>query len=325
MGMTLTRPAARSYYSPRPPASRRIFGWVGRLVGLLLLGGLVYLIASSPSVRDAAVAIARGELSPAVSFPGRSAVTVLVMGRDRDLNNRKQVLNTPGRSDLMMLARWDFDYRTLSVVSIPRDTRVRIPGRGYHKINAAHSMGGPALAARTVEAFVGVRPDRTMVLNFDGFEQVIDAIGGVTLAVDRDMDYDDNWGDLHIHLKKGPQHLNGKQAMGFVRFRKSKKGAGESDLKRVQRQQVLLDAVKQRMKNPVALVRAPFALDALRRNLRSSLSFGQLLCLGLAAARVPPQNQRMTTLPSRIGRSYVYPDPAAARELVRQYFGIPGR
>jgi LCP family protein required for cell wall assembly len=325
MGLTIPRPVARPYYSPRPPIGRRIFVWLRRLLGLLVLGGIGYLVLFSPSLRDAVVAIARGELSPAVSFPGRSAVTVLVMGRDRDLSNRKQVLDTPGRSDLMMLARWDFDYRTLSVVSIPRDTRVRIPGRGYHKINAAHSMGGPALAARTVEAFVGVRPDRTLVLDFDGFEQVIDAIGGVTLTVDHDMDYDDNWGDLHIHLKKGRQHLNGKQAMGFVRFRKSKKGAGESDLKRVQRQQVLLDAVKQRMKNPLALVRAPLALDALRCHTRSSLSFGQLLCLGLAAARVPPQNQRMTTLPSRIGKSYVYPDPAAAQALVREYFGIAHR
>jgi LCP family protein required for cell wall assembly len=248
-------------------------------------------------------------------------VTVLVMGRDRDLNNRKQVLDTPGRSDLMMLAQFDFEYRTLGVLSIPRDTRVQIPGRGWHKINAAHAFGGPRLAARTVAAFVGVQPDHTIVLDFEGFEKVIDAIGGVTLTVDRDMDYDDNWGDLHIHLKKGRQHLNGEQAMGFVRFRKSKKGPGESDLKRVQRQQVLLDAVKQRMKNPVALVRAPLALDALRAHTKTSLRFGQLLCLGTAAARVPRQNLRMATLPAHIGRSYVYPDAAASRELFRRLFG----
>src|SRR4051794_39862705 len=142
MGLTMVRPAARPYYSPRPPRGRRIGSWLWRLFWLLVLGGLAYLVVFSPSLRDAAVAIARGELSPAVSFPGQPAVTVLAMGRDRDLNNRKQVLNTPGRSGLMMLARFDFDYRTLSVVSIPRDTRVRIPGRGWHKINAAHSMGG---------------------------------------------------------------------------------------------------------------------------------------------------------------------------------------
>jgi LCP family protein required for cell wall assembly len=267
------------------------------------------------------VAVAKGQLSPAVSFPGQSGVTVLVMGRDRDLNNRKQVLNTPGRSDLMMLAHFDFEYRTLSVLSIPRDTRVRIPGRGWHKINAAHSFGGPSLAARTVEAFTGVRPDHTIVLDFEGFEEVIDAIGGVTLTVDRNMDYDDNWGDLHIHLKKGRQHLNGEQAMGFVRFRKSKTGRGESDLKRVQRQQVLLEAVKQRMKHPSALVRAPLALDALRAHTKTSLQFGQLLCLGATAARVPASNLRMATLPSHTGRSYVYPDADAARELFRKYFG----
>jgi LCP family protein required for cell wall assembly len=292
-----------------------------RLFWLLVLGGVAYLVVASPSLRDGIVAIARGQLSPAVAFPGRSGVTVLVMGRDRDLNNRKQPLNTHGRSDLMMLARFDFEYRTLALLSIPRDTRVHVPGHGWRKINAAHSIGGPPLAARTVEAFLGTRPEHTMVLDFDGFKHVIDALGGVTVNVDRDMDYDDNWGDLHIHLKKGVQHLNGEQAMGFVRFRKSKTGRGESDLKRVQRQQVLLDGVKRELKNPLVLVRAPFALDALRAHLRSSLSFGQMLCLGAQAARVPAANMRAGTLPGRVGASFVYPDTARAREIVRRYFG----
>jgi len=321
MGVTLTPPTVRPYLPQRPPLGQRIVAWLPRLCLLALLGGLGYLLVASPSLRDAITAAARGEVSPRVSFPGRHGVTLLVMGRDRDLSNRKQVLDTPGRSDLMMLARFDFEYRTLSVLSIPRDTRVSIPGHGWNKINAAHSLGGPRLAGRAVESLLGVRPDHYAVLDFEGFEKVIDAIGGVTLTVDRDMQYDDNWGDLHIHLKKGRQHLNGDQAMGFVRFRKSNKGSGESDLKRAERQQVLLEALKQRMKNPLALVRAPLALDAFRAHTRTSLQFGQLLCLGAAAATVPRQNMRMATLPGRIGRAYVYPDRAAAQELVRRYFG----
>src|SRR6476469_7299715 len=114
MGLTIPRPVPQRYAPYRPPQRWRLLAWLRRACLLLGLGGIGYLFLASPSLREAVVAVARGELSPAVSFPGASAVTVLVMGRDRDLNNRKQVLNTPGRSDLMMLARFAFDYRTLS-------------------------------------------------------------------------------------------------------------------------------------------------------------------------------------------------------------------
>src|SRR5438105_1556269 len=130
MAMTTTRPLIGPYSLPRPRLGRRLFSWGARLFLLALLGGVAYLLVASPSVRDAIAAVARGELSPAVAFPGRSGVTVLIMGRDRDLNNRKQVLNTLGRSDLMMLAHFDFEYRSLALLSIPRDTLVRIPGHG---------------------------------------------------------------------------------------------------------------------------------------------------------------------------------------------------
>jgi LCP family protein required for cell wall assembly len=315
--------------SPAPlPASSRPSRGIGnairRLFGILFLaalGGGAWLYSTSPTVRDVVKTLATGALSPAVSFPGRRAVTFLVLGRDRDLDNRRRVLKTHGRSDLIMLVRTDFEYGTITALAIPRDTGVRIPGRsGTYKINAAHSYGGPRLTMRTVEALTGVRPEHVVRLDFDGFEKAIDALGGVEVTVDRNMDYDDDWGDLHIHLKKGRQRLNGEQAMGFVRFRHADRGRSDSDLTRMRRQQALLQALRQQAKHPLTLVRVPYAMDRARPHLHSSLKIPQLFCLAAFARGVPPNNVRMLSLPVRSGGSFLYPNRAATRRLARELF-----
>jgi LCP family protein required for cell wall assembly len=327
--MTITRRQHPSGYASFAPLPRRRFApSPGRLLGALLrwtllaaLGGLVYLYVTSPTMRDLAKTAVTGGLSPAVSFPGQRSVTLLLLGRDRDLDNRRRVMNTPGRSDLIMLVRADFEYRTLTMLSIPRDTRTRIPGRaGYHKINAAHSYGGARLAMRTVGSLLGVQPEHAVVVDFTGFEKAIDAMGGVELTVDRNMDYDDNWGDLHIHLKKGRQRLNGKQALGFVRFRHSDRGRSDSDLVRVGRQQALVKALREQVKHPLTLVRLPYAADAVRPRMRSSLKFSQLLCLAAFAGTIPRSNVRTVSLPYRSGTMFVHPDRSRVGALVRELF-----
>ena len=172
-------------------------------------------------------------------------MNLMVIGHDCDYNDKDQVIKTQGRSDMLMEAHLDFDRKTVTLLSIPRDTRAAIPGHGVSKINAAHFYGGPSLTEKTVEANFGVPSDKFIALDFQGFEKAIDLLGGVDLKVDRKMDYDDNWGHLHIHLKPGMQHLNGQQAMGFVRFRHA-----DSDFVRIQRQQTLLAALKAKLARP---------------------------------------------------------------------------
>jgi LCP family protein required for cell wall assembly len=288
---------------------------------LAALGGLAFLCATSPTMRDLVKTAATGGLSPAASFPGQRSVTFLVLGRDRDIDNRRRVLNTPGRSDLMMLIRADFENHALTMLSIPRDTRTRIPGRsGYHKINAAHSYGGARLAMRTVGGLLGVQPEHAVVVDFTGFEKAIDAMGGVSVTVDRNMDYDDDWGNLHIHLRKGRQRLNGKEALGFVRFRHSDGGKSDSDLVRVRRQQALVQALRDQVKSPLSLIRLPYAADAVRTRMRSSLKFPQLLCLAAFVATTPREKVRTLSLPTRSGATFVHPDRSRVRALMRELF-----
>jgi anionic cell wall polymer biosynthesis LytR-Cps2A-Psr (LCP) family protein len=136
------------------------------------------------------------------------------------------------------------------------------------------------------------------------------------------MDYDDDWGDLHIHLKKGPQHLNGRQVLGFIRFRHADRGASDSDFKRAARQQALLAALKATLKNPLVWTRLPYACDALRPSLTTNLSFGQLLCIAAFMPRVPAPNLHTLTLPAISSDSVVYPDRPRLRAVMRKYFQV---
>jgi len=272
---------------------RRFSVWRAFLLLLFLvvaacLAGFGYLYATNPSVRAITRTVLTGRLSPARAFPGRRAVTMLVLGRDIDVGHHGQVLQTRGRTDLILATRIGFDPRRAVMVSIPRDLLVMIPGHsGLHKVNAAHAYGGPELTCQTVADNLGIQCGYYVALNFGAVAKTIDALGGVSLYVDQQMDYDDNWGNLHIHLKPGYQHLNGTQAVGFARYRKSNTGHGVTDLKRIERQHRLATALAAEIKQPRTWLRLPAVLEMTRRGVTTNLSFDQLACLAWTLTRLP--------------------------------------
>ncbi|MFA6666342.1 MAG: LCP family protein [Armatimonadota bacterium] len=282
-----------------------------------------YYVAASPTMRAGiGILLTRG-YSPQKAFAGKDSVDILLLGRDFDRNEHGQVVHTRGRTDAIMLARFNFRERTANILSIPRDTLVRIPGYGgRRRINSANALGGPELTAATVSQLLGIDPDRYILVNLQGFEKAIDAMGGLIINVDKQMDYDDNWGNLHIHLKPGRQKLTGNQAMGFVRYRKSKDGDAETDFVRISRQQEFMKSAKKRLCCRSTLMRAPMILDIIRKDVQSNLSSGQQLCLLHFIKKLSKQNGiRMETLPAlEDGGNYVHMDPNATRELVRQMF-----
>ncbi len=143
------------------------------------------------------------------------------------------------RSDTMMLASLAPDG-SVSLLSLPRDLRVKFDGE-FHKLNASYALGGPDLSRRVAASLLGVEIPFYIALDYTGFEHLIDAIGGVTITVEKDMRYDDNRATppLHIDIKAGTQRMDGKTALDYVRFRNDPAG----DIGRIARQQKLIKAI----------------------------------------------------------------------------------
>lgn len=148
---------------------------------------------------------------------------------------------------------------------------------------------------------------------------MVDAVGGVDLTVEKKLNYDDNWGNLHVHLKPGFQHLNGTQAMGYVRIRHS-----DDDLTRSERQHTFLEAVREKVENPANFGRLPDALNAITDSIHSDLKNEQLLTVANFARQLPKERVNLTTLPVIEGPSYVYVKIKESEEMLQKIFSPTG-
>ena len=254
-------------------------------------------------------------------FPGKekTGLTMLFLGCDHDYKDvdahPNQILKSNGRSDSMMLVRFDFQDKTINVLSLARDTKVKIPGYGFHKLNAAHEYGGPELSVATVREDFGVSPDNYLDINFESFQEAVNTLGGVDVTIHKPLDYDDNWGNLHVHLKPGFQHLNGYQAMGYVRIRHS-----DNDLERQKRQHEFIEALRGKLISPAGIFSLPKLLDGIAANTKSDLSNDQLLTLAAFSRSVAKENIHLETLPVTEGNTFVYVIPHKAEALIRKMF-----
>ncbi|AWB10015.1 transcriptional attenuator, LytR family [Thermodesulfobium acidiphilum] len=187
------------------------------------------------------------------------------------------------RTDTILWLNINTDNKTITMMSVPRDTLVPIPGHGYDKINAAYAYGETELALRTLANFIGVKPDKYVVLGYKGFMKIIDAIGGVDINVDKRMYYVDNWAHFTIDLYPGMQHLNGLQSLEYVRFRHDALG----DLGRMRRQQEFLLAVKNKLfSSPAMIAKIPDILKVVLDNVQTNMSFNDALSWALAVKEI---------------------------------------
>ena len=229
-------------------------------VFLLVITGITYAIFSEDDSKTVA----------GLTAPAMGKINILVLGADEREDD-------VGRSDTTFVATIDTDAKKVTMLSIPRDTRVRIPGHGWDKINHAYAFGGSKLSKTSVENLLGVKIDYTVVVNINGFIRMIDAIGGVTIDIDKRMQYadpyDDN-GGLYINLQPGVQKLNGKTAIEYVRYRDD-----EGDIGRVARQQKFLKALLQEFTKPQLITKLPELVKQFSTALRTDMPRNEMLKL----------------------------------------------
>ncbi len=229
-----------------------------------------------------------------------------------------------GLSDTMLLLRFNPRTGQMVVMSVPRDTRALVNG-SLTKINEANLDGGPALPAESISDLLGgVAIDRYVRINVQGVEKLLDALGGVTVTVPKDMKYQDDSQHLYINLKAGRQTLNGDQALQFLRFRYDDNG----DIGRVQRQQTLMRAVIEQTLNPATISRLPKILSVIQSHVDTNLSVEELVALVGYGAQTNRSDVQMLMLPGNFSSpedydlSYWLPNYARIDNLVEQYFGL---
>ena len=249
---------------------KRVIWWKVALLtvafAVLFFGGAVggYVMASMYITPQVTVPPVDNEDDSLSRLKG--SYNILAVGRD------KVGLNT----DTIMLAHIDTELNTLNIMSIPRDTMSN-QNRYVKKINAAYGVGGKANIEQLkseITDLLGVQVDRYVVVNLDAFEQVIDAIGGVTIDVPRDMKYRDPYQDLTINLSKGPQTLNGEQAIGFVRYRA---GYAEGDLGRIEAQQLFIQALINQMTSPSIVNKIPELANIVKTNMDTDMTVQEMI------------------------------------------------
>ncbi len=256
----------------------------------LLLAGLVLVGL------DRVVALPTGD-RPA-DTPGRTWLVVGSDSREGLSDEEREELSTgSGTSrltDTILLVTTAPDGRA-TLISIPRDSYVDIPGYGFNKINAAYAFGGPRLLSRTVEQATGVRLDGYVEVGFDGFYRVVQAVGGVRVCPP-DPISDERAG---IDLPAGCQVLGGADALGYVRARYSDP---RGDLGRVERQREFVAALADRATSPAVLLNpfrsVPLAL-AVGEALTVNRTMGpfDLAAFSLATLRATGSGGQMLTVP----------------------------
>lgn len=194
----------------------------------------------------------------------RSNVYLLLAGTD-------QRADEASRSDTIIYATLRPVDRKIEMVSIPRDSLVEIPGYGEDKINAAMAYGGTELLQQTVENLVNNRVDHTVLINFESFADIIDAMGGIRINVEEDMYLPEEG----IDLKAGEQKLNGHDALAFVRWR----GDGTGDIGRMERQSEFMQALSEKVRH-LTPWRAVMTLWTVQREIDTDLSILDILKLG---------------------------------------------
>ena len=247
----------------------------------------------------------------------KDKATVMIMGVDERVDD-------VGRSDTLMIATLDPDKNQAALLSVPRDTRVKIKGHGFDKINAAYAYGGRKLTQETIESLLNTHIDHYIKINVHGFTKIIDALGGIDIDVEKRMYYEDPWDDdggLYIDLQPGMQHMDGKTAITYVRYRDE-----EGDIGRIKRQQNFMKAVMDKLVSPTIIPKLPAIVSAVSDSVETDMSVSEILSFLGTLQDAKDNGLKSEMLPGKPvyieGISYWVPDISKTRQILANTLGI---
>lgn len=253
--------------------------------------------------------------------PTNKKVNILVLGVDERQND-------VGRSNVTCVVTVDPATKNASLLWVPRDSRVNIPGNGWNKIGHAYAYGGPKLSEQTVSNLLGIPIDYYIEINMDGFKKVIDALGGVDINVDKRMYYYDPYdaGEVDnnglIDLKPGMQHMDGNTTLEYVRFRHDEMG----DIGRIERQQKFVKALLADVATPSVITKIPDVLKEANATFKTDIPVSEMLKLATQMNDAYKQGLKTDMVPGTPvyidDISYWLPDISAMRKQVAQLQGL---
>jgi LCP family protein required for cell wall assembly len=313
-------PAGDEGYPPPPPRRPRRRPRWGRRIGitflvLLLLLGVGFFWMDTSLNRIAAIE----------DYPGRPAAAAgtnwLIVGSDsrEGLTDEEKAKYTTGDptsklTDTIMVAHIPDNDTPPTLLSLPRDSRVEVPGHGEKQINAVYATGGAPLLVKTVEANTGLRIDHYAEISFLGFAGIVDAVGGVEIDIPQEM-RDNQTGAV---IPAGRQKLDGVQALAFVRMRKSD-ATPRSDLDRVVNQRKFIGALAAEVASPGTLLN-PFTLFPVIGEMTDALTVDEedhlwhLASLGFAMDGISDGGTVTTTMPVTDSSAHTW-DPDKSQRL----------
>ena len=239
-------------------------------------------------------------------FELKQPMNILVLGVESVRNStRTSTKDFSAQSNTILMVRFNPRDKTVRVLSIPRDTMISIPDKGLTKVSLASAYGGVVLAARVVSRTLNNAPiHRYIRISTSVLQKLIDQLGGVELFIPKTVNYKNSKENLNISLASGWQTLNGKQALHFVRFREEVTG----DLFRVQRQQTLLLALRERLLSPNVLIRLPYLTQMISKYFDTNLKMEEVMALVNFCVKLKQDNLHMTILPGTFSRLSKDPD-----------------
>jgi polyisoprenyl-teichoic acid--peptidoglycan teichoic acid transferase len=248
--------------------------------------------------------------------PGKPQ-TLMLLGSDRRPKNNAEGAAPGARSDTIILVRLDPSKKATAMMSLPRDLKVQIPGRGTDKINAAYEKGGPRLTLKTVKALTGLRINHVINVDFRGFWAATDAIGCVYADIDRRY-FNNTPGFAYINVPQGYQRMCGRKALQYVRFRHE-----DNDLVRSARQQDFIRQAKQQVgvgeliddRDKLVRIFGRYATS----DIRSRAEVLRLLKLAVFSVDQPI---REVHFEGTIGPSYVTASSAKLQQLAQDFLGV---